>query len=175
MNDNISLLPDFEKQGKNENDIILNDVDGFRTALLEVSKDTLRTINILTPDLEPAIYDYQPFLDNILELCRGNRHARVQILVQNSEPVIKRGHGLIRLAQRLTSAIEIRNPHEEYVSVRSAFMVADSQRFVYRENTETYRGIYNMDCRYRSKSLEELFTQMWEHSEADVQLRRLVI
>ena len=108
-------------------------------------------------------------------LCRGNRHANVRILVKDSSFAIKRGHGLIRLAQRLTTAIEVRNPMEEYLTHNFGFLLADNSAFVYRENCDSHKGIINFDCKYRGNALLDLFNQAWEHSQLDEQIRRLFI
>ncbi|MCW8955301.1 MAG: hypothetical protein OQL09_00330, partial [Gammaproteobacteria bacterium] len=73
------------------------------------------------------------------------------------------------------TAIEIRNPMEEYLSQNFGFMLADNNAFVYRENCDSPRGICNLDCKYRGQELLELFNQVWEHSQLDDQIRRLFI
>ena len=168
-------LPDFNKQGKADDDMPLHSADEFRNAASVITTSILRTIHIFTPDLEPEIYDTQDFLDNVLELCRGNRYASVKILVKDSSSAVKRGHGLIRLAQKLTSAIEIRNPVDEYLTINHAFMVTDSKSLMYRQELDSYKGFYNLDCEFRSKKLEELFNTAWEHALPDIETRNLHI
>lgn len=168
-------LADFYKQGKADEDRPLNSLEEIHSAILEVSAQALRSICILTSNLEPHIYDNIEFFEQLLSLCRGNRHASVRILVKDSSLSVKRGHGLIRLAQRLTSAVEIRNPMEEYLPQNYGFLLADNNAFVYRDNCDTHKGVSNLDCKYRGNALLELFDQAWEHSELDVQIRRLFI
>lgn len=175
MQDIIFDLPNIHKQGNNENDTLLSNVDDFREAVVELSKQTLRNIYILTPNLQPEIYDNQDFLDNVLALCRGNRHASVKILLNDSSWVVKHGHGLVRLAQRLTSSIKIRNPVEEYRTLNSSFMITDATGVVFCQEADSYRGFYNPDCRFRAKNLDNIFMDIWEHSHEDIQLRKLHI
>lgn len=168
-------LPDFDRQGKADEDISLNSPDEFRDAGVVLTTSVLRTVHIFTPDLEPVVYDHQPFLDNILQLCRGNRHASVKILVKDSSSAIKRGHGLVRLAQRLTSAIEIRNPVDEYLSMNNAFLITDKRSLMYRPHTESYKGFYNISCEFRANKLEELFKTAWENAIPDIETRNLYL
>lgn len=175
QDDSFSELTDFHKQGKTDNDTVLSNLDEIKSACVTVADQALRSINIITPDLEPNIYDNQDFLDKLLNLCRGNRHARIQILVKDSTLAVKRGHGLIRLAQRLTTAIEVRNPLEEYLTQNSGFLLADNSAFVYRKNCDTPKAISNTDCKFRGNALQDLFNQVWEHSQLDDQIRRLFI
>jgi hypothetical protein len=175
MQDIVFDLPNIHKQGSNENDTLLSKADDFREAVIELSSQALRNIYILTPHLEPEIYDNQEFLDNVLALCRGNRQSSVKILLQDSSWVIKHGHGLVRLAQRLTSSIAIRNPVEEYRIINSSFMIADGTGLVFRQEADTYRGFFNPDCRYRAGNLDNIFMDIWEHAHEDIQLRKLYI
>ena len=175
QNESIIELADFHKQGNAEQDTVLNDLNEIKAACITVADLALRSINIITPNLEPQIYDNPEFINKLLNLCRGNRHASVRILVKDSSQVIKRGHGLIRLAQRLTTAIEIRNPMEEYLTQNFGFLLADNTGFVYRKNCDIHKGISNPDCKYRGNTLMDLFNNAWEHSELDMQIRRLFI
>lgn len=168
-------LPDFNKQGNAGEDIPLHAAEEFRNAATVISTSVLRTIHIFTPNLEPEIYDNETFLNNILDLCRGNRYASVKVLVKDSSSAVKRGHGLIRLAQKLTSAIEIRNPIDEYLTINHAFMVTDGKSLMYRQDQDSYKGFYNLACEFRSRKLEELFITAWEHALPDIETRQLHI
>jgi len=175
QHDSFSALADFHKQGNAGDDLVLSTLDEIQTASVEVTAQALRNIYIVTPNLEPQIYDHQDLLDKMLSLCRGNRHANIRILVKDSSFAVKRGHGLIRLAQRLTTAIEVRKPMEEYLTQNSGFILADNSAFVYRENCNMQKGIINIDCKYRGNNLLDIFNQAWEHSQLDEQIRRLFI
>lgn len=175
QHESTSELSDFHKQGNVDEDMLLSSLDEIKAANIDVAELALRSINIVTPNLEPQIYDDQNFLNKLLYLCRGNRHASIRLLVKDSSLAVKRGHSLIRLAQKLTTAIEIRKPMEEYLTHNSGFLLADNNAFVYRENCDLHRGISNLDCKYRGNTLLDLFNQAWEHSELDTQIRRLSI
>lgn len=175
MHDSMFKIPDLHKKGNIDKDKVLRSKDNFRDAAIELAGTALKSINILTPNMEPEIYDNQLFLDNLLRLCRGNRHARVKILVSDSSWAVKHGHGVVRLSQKLTTAMEIRIPVDEYLNASSAFMVVDTKGLIFRQEIDNYRGIYNSECLYRAKHLDNLFTNIWEHSEEDIQLKKLYI
>lgn len=175
QHDSTIELSNFHKQGNVDEDMLLDSLDEIKAANIDITDIALRSISIVTPNLEPQIYDDQDFLNKLLYLCRGNRHASIRILVKDSSLAIKRGHGLIRLAQKLTTAIEIRKPMEEYLTHNLGYLLADNNAFVYRENCDLNKGIRNLDCKYRGNTLLDLFNQAWEHSEEDNQIRRLSI
>lgn len=168
-------LTDFERQGNIENDETFNSLDQLRSYVSLLASGASRTIQIYTPDLEPVIYDNQEFVDQLLSMARGNRHAKIQILVLDTSQALHYGHALLRLAHSLTSIIEIRIPSSEYQQDNLAFMLVDGKGFIYRPDTTTFNGIYNPDCRVRSQKLSEIFTTSWEHAEQDPQTRRLSI
>jgi hypothetical protein len=167
-----ALLPTWLRFGNIEHDQTMDSLAHIQAAILEATNNTLRTIRINTPNLESDLYDYDPFISALTAFVRGNRHANIQILVQNSNDAIQRGHGLIRLAQRLTSAIEIRKPASEDNFSNSSFIVFDNASFLYR-NIGSHTAMYNNRCKQRATKLLELFTPAWELAEQDPETRRL--
>ena len=168
-------LSDFERTGNTEQDIHFTDLNGTREAIKQITQHTLKAIRIFTPDLEATIYDNEEFIKNLLSIIRGNRHAQIQILAFETSSAINRGHALLRLAQELTSSLEIRIPAEEYQQTNISFLLADNKGFVFRADAKEYNGIYNSDCKYRSQKLSDIFTAVREHAEPDLQCRRLNI
>ena len=168
-------LSDFERQGQIENDVAFHNLEEAIAQLHQATADIHRSVQIYSPDLEPALYNNSTFIDNLLNMARGNRHARIQALVMDTSAAIKRGHGLLRLAQTLTSTIDIRIPSEEYQDDNLAFILIDRTRFLYRTDIKKFQGIYNPDCKVRANKLSEIFTLAWEHAEPDLEARRLTI
>lgn len=167
-------LPIWLRFGNTELDQPLHSITHLHTAILEATSNTLRSIRINTPNLESDLYDHDAFISTLTGFVRGNRHASIQILVQNSREAIHRGHGLIRLAQRLTSTIEIRKPTSEENFNNSSFIIFDNSGFIFR-NSGAHTGIYNNQCKHRAAKLLEMFTPNWEQAEQDTETRRLNI
>ncbi len=168
-------LSDFERQGNIENDIQFSGLPELKSCILELSSECLRSVRLFTPDLETDVYSDPAFVERLVSLCRGNRHASIQIMVCDLSPAIQRGHLLLNLAQTLTSSIEIRVPSDEYRDTGLSFMVLDNKAFVYRPDTKYMAGIANADCKFRAAMLSEIFQNGWEHAEQDPQTRNLKI
>lgn len=171
-NNSVILLPSWLRHGNTDQDQVLDTLPAIQATLLEATGNTLRSIRINTPNLETELYDYDPFISALTGFVRGNRHASIQILVQNSDDAIKRGHGLIRLAQRLTSSIEIRTPASEEHFTQASFIIFDNAGFLYR-NIGDRTAVYNQQCKQRAGKLLEIFTPAWEQAEQDIETRRL--
>ena len=146
-------LSDFERQGKIENDVHFTSMHELKQLLYQISDNALRSLQIYTPDMEAEIYNDSVFIKNLLSFCRGNRHAQIQILAADTSSAVKRGHQLIRLAQEITSSVEIRIPAEEYRQDKLGFLLADHKAFIYRPDIKYTDGIFNADCKYRATKL----------------------
>jgi len=164
----------FERQGNIDNDIQLNGNEEISQSVIELSSGTLRSIKIFTPDLEHAIYNNDRFRENLLSFARGNRHAQIQILVEDLSSAMHNGHRLIQLAQQLTSALTIKNTPEDYQNTNITFVVFDQSNFIFKPDRSSSYAI-SSDCKHRANRLLELFTPAWEQAEQSVQTRRISI
>jgi len=154
----------FERQGNSEKDIQLEDNEQTREAIIEISETALRSIKIFTPDLEHRLYDNELFIKNLLNFVRGNRHAQIQILVSDTSHSIRYGHRLLRLAQKLTSAMKIKITPEEYRIARISFLQVDQTDFIFKHDYSKKIAIQS-SCKSRNIKLHELFNPAWEQAE----------
>lgn len=164
----------FERQGNIKNDIQLDSLEDIRESAITLSSSALRTVRIFTPDLEPLIYNHDEIRNNLLAFSRGNRHAKIQLLVDDIQTALHQGHRLIQLAQQLTSAMTIKLTPEDYQHNKISFMLVDQSKFIFRSKQNSQRAIYS-ECKHRSGKLLELFTPAWEQAQQDIQSRRISI
>lgn len=134
-----------------------------------------RSIDILTPDLESAVYDDRAFLDAVTRLSTRSRFSLVRVLVCDSTAAVKRGHRLIELARRVSSSILLHNPDREHQDLREGFLVVDGRAYLYKNLAERYKGEANFQGPLRARELTKTFNELWDISAPDVQLRRLHI
>lgn len=167
-------ITNFERSGNTDNDVQLDNNDDIKNAINKITETALRTIKIFTPDLQHNLYDNDLFREILLNFTRGNRHAQIQILVNDSSAAIQQGHRLIRLAQNLTSAMQIKNTPEEYQDTSMSFILIDQSDFVFKANSTANKALLT-DCKHRSNKLLEFFTPAWEQAELDTQIRRITI
>lgn len=133
------------------------------------------SLEIFTRDLDPPLYDQQPFLQALGALCLRNRKARVRILVQEPSTPVKRNHRLIELSRRLSSSIELRQPHPDYRQHNEAFLIADRCGLIYRALADRYEGSANFYNPVEAQRKLDFFTEVWERSEPHPEFRRLHI
>lgn len=165
---------DFEQfvLKRDAQDVNVDSSEECRIATLSMARQAAREIDIVSRQLDPQIYDTQEFCDAVSKLALGSRRARVRVLVRNTDAVVKSGHRLVNIAQRLSSFIEIRVPAPEYEDYNSAFLVVDDAGLVYRTLSDRFEATVNFNNPRMAQDLRRQFDEMWQTATPDVNLRR---
>ena len=164
----------FERKGNIENDIKLSSAEEISDTVIELTKNTLRSIKIYTPDLEAEIYNNDKFRQQLLAFTRGNRHAQIQILVDDISTALQSGHQLIGLAQQLSSIIIIKDTPIDYQATKISFILFDQGAFIFKPDITSHTAILSK-CINRSNKLHDFFTLTYEHANQNIHTRRLSI
>ncbi len=182
----------------------MGDSDADRPAVPEVNLDTLRlgtsdlefgldkkseicavtqaladqarhTLLLHAEDLDPAVYDQQPFVDALSRLARSHSKARIRVLIQNAHRAVQQGSRLIELSRRLNTYIQFRRPAPEYRHCHETFMLADNSGYLYRPNPGRYEAVANFHDPGKVNDWESYFLEVWTRSEPDPEIRRLYL
>lgn len=153
----------------------LTTVADNREAALEIARLARRQLSIFTRDLEPQIYDTHEFVEAVKNLALSASRAQVRILLVEATRAAKEGHRLVELSRRLSSFIEIRRPHRDYLDMVEAFMIADEQGLVYRKLSSRWEGIVDPHDPMQARDRLKLFDQIWQRSHAEAETRQLRI
>ncbi len=133
-----------------------------------------RRLLIYTHRLNPEIYSQSCFLEAVRQLVILHASTRIRILVADTTELARGGHHLLRLAQDMTSSVEVRRRAPEFDGDMRSFMLADENGYIQRN---LWYDLNNARANYydppRVRSLAEEFMLAWEQSEADPALRRL--
>jgi hypothetical protein len=144
-----------------------------RDAALALARQARRTLRIMTPDLEPLVYDDAEFIAVLTELALRSRQSAVLILVQDAQRAIKQGHRFIELSRRLSTHIQLRRPAPEDCDYPAAFLIADEMGLLQRGRFDRYEGSVDFHAPLAARQAVKLFTDMWERAQPDPELRRL--
>lgn len=159
--------------GETDSVLFLDSWTDNRAAALALTRQTRRTLDILTADMEPAIYDQQPLLEAVRQLAVRSRRSRVRVLVRDPQRTVKGGHRLVELARHLSSFIEIRKTPEDLEEFWEAFVIADQQGVLHRKLATRYEGTACFRAPVQARQLTHWFTEIWERSTPDPELRRI--
>ena len=170
-------IPDDFTLGVTKAEIQISNVEENRQAVLSLASQARYGINIFTQDMDDALFNNEEFENHVYQLAVHHPNAQIRILVQNSTPAVKKGHRLIRIAQKLTSSVFIRKPPEELKKDKSAFLTVDGVGMSYRLQADSYNhdASVNFMSPRRVKKLDEFFNEAWQQSVRDPKVRRLFV
>jgi hypothetical protein len=97
------------------------------------------------------------------------------VLIQNVDRVVKDGHRLVELARRLGSSIQIRRCAQQYRRYCGTFLLVDNTGYLYRPLSSRYEGLASFNNAAEVARLGKYFREVWEHSDTDMELRRLYV
>ena len=144
---------------------ILTTFEEVREGVIEIAARAQRSITIMTPDLEPGIYDHDDFLEVVKRLVLAKRYARIRVLVTEPQRTVRNGNRFIALGRRLNTFIDFRNLREDYrQETHDAFIIADDAAVLYRANGRRYDGIMGMHEPIIAQQHLQAFEQPWEDS-----------
>jgi hypothetical protein len=151
----------------------LQTVDATRELMLRMVVQAGRSLDLLSADLEPALYNQPAFLEAFKRLALKHKAVRIRILLQDNNLVRNQGHRLIDLIQRLPSVVELRKPDQAFREFPENFLLVDACGYLHRKLQGRYQVSACFNDRHQVSLFEELFTQAWETGEPDRELARL--
>ena len=135
---------------------------------------TRRDVSILCKELRPDMYNNPVFIENLSVIARANRHSKIRILIQSPIAKLSPYHGLITLAKRLPSRIEIKKVDHSVELNGEAYAIFDDTSLVYFNDEDSLVGFANYNARPESKRLLESYNYLWDkRSKPDPDLRVL--
>jgi predicted GNAT family N-acyltransferase len=132
-------------------------------------------LSIFTHTLDPQIFDTPPFIDATKKLAMRSRFSRIRILLQDNTLVVQQGHRLIELTQRLSTAIEIRIPGEQYIDHAENFMLVDEVGYLHRKQADNLLGTACYNDNHSVNRMQTIFDDAWEFGIPDRELARLYL
>lgn len=142
-------------------------------ALLTLIRDARYSLDILSTELDPALYGSRPAVDAMARLALATRRSRIRILVDDPRPIELHGHRALPLAQRLAGRIGIRQTDPEARRGSACFAIADQRAVVHFLRHDDYAGVIRPEDRGLARSLAGVFEALWESGTRVPGLRRL--
>jgi hypothetical protein len=155
--------------------IYLHDQQEFYAIVLSMSQQASRHIRLFSHDLDPAIFDTPEVAEEFARLAISSPHVYIQLLLQDTSGLIQSGHHLLRLAQRVSSYLEIRVTDPMHQHILDNFYLFDDEGYVKRELPDKYAGTADYFDSRMVEYLGQRFIRMWERASPDPHLRRLHI
>jgi len=150
---------------------VVSTLEDYRSAVVEIAAGAKHHLSIYTPDLEPALYDQDCFLEPLKRLVLARSHGRVRVLIRAPFRAAREGHRFMQMARRLTSCICLRSVPAENRDDACAYILADNQAVAYRPNAARWIGFVELSDECIDRRHVEHFEQVWSRSRVQPELR----
>jgi hypothetical protein len=161
-------------QGHKEGIAVASSTD-LRRLSLDMVRASRRYLDLISRDLDPAVFDTRDFVTAVKSMITKNPQARVRIIVLRPETLIGVQHRLVDLSQRLTSFMAIRRPGPDHREFNEALMICDQRHLIHRKLSDRFDGHAWFDAPGRAAKLQQAFNELWEYGEPDPNFRQLFL
>lgn len=144
------------------------------SVVIELVAQSRHQLYILADDLDPRIYSNEDFSQQLSALARRSKRPDIRILLHQTNRLQTQQHRALSLIQRLSSLIEVRQLHEQYMSQWQSYCINDQPTMIYQTTYERYDAVVINEPNRIIKEREQ-FEQMWQQSSIATQLRRQFI
>jgi predicted GNAT family N-acyltransferase len=145
----------------------------LRDATLTLIASARHEICIYSRDLEAALYEDAAIIEAIRKVALSGKRASIRMLIQDTTRVMRDGHRLVDVAQRLTSILHIRRVSHEDAQYAGAFVLTDQGGYLFRTFGDRFEAVGDICYPPRRDELKRQFDEVWERAEAPPELRRL--
>ncbi|WP_196157089.1 hypothetical protein [Reinekea sp. G2M2-21] len=155
----------------------LETVEDFVQYSTELINPALRTINILTTDMERPWLGHEDLVNSLKKAIVRNRRVSVRLLVTDPTLAIRTGHPLIPLIRKLSrfEARVIQQEMQEKQPIKQTMILVDRGGIVVRQSLQDFVGFCHFDDKHSVKNFNEDFDQYWRYSDTHADLRHLHI
>ena len=145
-------------------------------ARLQVLCDTRHQLAIRVPALTEDIFASIDELAQLRRIATSGRSALIRVLLHDPQAALRNDHPLIGLAQRLSTAFQIRVPVEDIdLAWSSACVVNDAGGYLFLPAADRPPGRAARHDRASAAPLQQQFDEVWERSARATELQRLDI
>jgi hypothetical protein len=170
-------MEDFAQRvlGEDAGVLVFKTWEDAAQAVLALTSQARKSFYLLSYDLDLPLYSTEPFSEAVKSFCLRSRYSEARVIVQDSSHAVKHGHRLVELSRRLTTCIQIRTPLPGAQEAEGAFLVVDGVAVLTKKLAGSPEGTVDFRAPAEAKRLTELFSEIWEHSTPDPELRTLHI
>ncbi len=134
-----------------------------------------QTIFIHCHDLTPRIYNHPDIASALARFITTNSAKRcVNILVNDISSIISNDHQILNIGRRLSSNIKIHKLAKEHENHTESFILFDNKIYIKRADYTQFDGSAGSAPKC-ARAMLNLFNELWNHSEPDINLNRLCI
>lgn len=146
----------------------------LRLAALQLLSQARYRIAIHSQLLAPTLPDDEEIVAELRRLGTSGRLASLRFLISDADQVLRDGHRLMMLAQRLDSSIKVRVLTErEDRNYASSFILNDSGGYLLQAQANLPTATGSTCAPGENARLQNYFNEVWERSVPAIALRTL--
>ncbi len=131
-----------------------------------------RLISMVTPTMEPGLYDQPAFLDVLKRLVLGQRFARVRILLRDQSSMSSNHNQFVVMVRRLTGHVEVRRLTGVHREQQAGYFIADDRALVYRIRADRWEGVASLQSPLLARQYLQEFDRLWQACAPDMPARK---
>ncbi|HSG91300.1 MAG TPA: GNAT family N-acetyltransferase [Pseudomonadales bacterium] len=155
--------------------VMLEGPSEVRDAIVQLCSHARRELQILSPELDPKLFDDAELVEILSNFARRHEQSRVTILIHDSRRMVQDGHRLLELSRRLSTSISIRLVHPDMRDREDTLVVADRIGLVNLPRHGFAQGFLNLNDSPLANQYARLFERLHDHAQFDPHLRTLSI
>lgn len=134
-----------------------------------------RELRILSPRLDPRLFDHEALNVAIRALIRRGPMSRIKVLVRDVRALVEADHGLLGLARRLPTGIEMRCLREHPEWSNDTLMIRDRDSVLALPAGESDPGFYRPRDRAHAAGAVDRFEDLWRSGDTDREFHALAL
>ncbi|WP_416394614.1 GNAT family N-acetyltransferase [Allohahella sp. A8] len=147
----------------------------YAEAVLQLATQARYRLLLVTPDLEKGVLDQSAVLDEFVRLVRDQPRNHIRIICADDKPAVQQSNRLAALAQRMTSSLEIRTLRKDVPFPDQVYLIADQSGILLRHDHRSPAGFVCFHDPGLVRRLSDAFTQLWESSEENREIKPLTL
>jgi hypothetical protein len=143
---------------------------------LQLLAATRYKLTIHLPALSPEVLNNPLEVAELRRIATAGRGAEIRMILGNPDAALRMGHRLIDLAQRLSTAFQIRTPSDEETSespTGSMWLLNDTEGYLFLPDAERLEGRGALRDGPGQAPLLLQFERIWERAIPATQLQPL--
>jgi predicted GNAT family N-acyltransferase len=172
----LATAPPLEREGAVPNaesaEIEFDGLAPCREALLPLLRTARRQLCIYTRAMDPELFSGDEVLRELRRIATAGRGAEIRVLVQDPDTALHDGAPLLALAQRLSSAVQVRTPDQDgEQAFAGAYVINDQAGLLFRPIGSRYEGSARHHAPGHHRQLQDQFRHAWDRASPTSILR----
>jgi hypothetical protein len=172
----LELDPDQYVLGETGEEVQLDSLDLIKLGVQRLLDQTHARFYVLDHDLDRDIFGSREFCEAMAHLCRiGGRHTDVRLLIATDRKLVHETHRLLDVIRQFAGHIHLRIVPRRFADLDQSYVLADDSGVLTRKHHDAHmhHASVSFNSPHLNFELREEFKRLWEHSDADPNVREL--